>query len=250
MFFYSGLSFWRRSLELCYWPTCCSVGFAAFGSVGSDNARYAVDHGVACHSLVTPMVRSTNVEPILPEWWAVGGAAGALFLGSWGGFKMAVSRVRRTRSFIGYVPTQRQYIDSIFRLAPVTDQDVVYDLGCGDGRVLVAAIKAGAGRAVGVDLDSDRVKRTRENVREEGLESRVAVIHGDLMEVDLAEATVVFAYLVPRASKALRPKFEAELKPGTRVVMESFPIPGWEADGRDFQKFHLYKMPPTITSCR
>jgi ribosomal protein L11 methylase PrmA len=132
----------------------------------------------------------------------------------------------------------------------VTPEDVVYDLGCGDGRLLIAAVEAGAGRAVGVELDPELVAKSRENIEKRGMENQIDVLEGDLMDVDLSPATVVLTYLVGTASKALRPKFEAELKAGTRVVMEDFPVPGWQEDEvarEQRKKFYLYTMPPNVT---
>jgi ribosomal protein L11 methylase PrmA len=137
-----------------------------------------------------------------------------------------------------------------FKLAPVTCEDLVYDLGCGDGRLLIAAVEAGAGKAVGVELNPEMVLESRENIRKKGMEDRIDVLEGDLMDVDLSPATVVLAYLVGAASKALRPKFEAELRVGTRVVMERFPVPGWQEERavrEEPREFYLYTMPPNIT---
>ena len=153
-------------------------------------------------------------------------------------------------SFIGFVPTPSHHIDAFFTLAPVTSEDVVCDLGSGDGRLLIAAIEAGAGEAIGVELDPDKVRVSREKISDMGLEDRVKVVQGDVMDVDLSRATVVLCYLIPKASEALKPKFEAELRPGARVVMESFPVPGWKDEDtmrRQHKKFYLYTMPPAKT---
>ncbi len=153
-------------------------------------------------------------------------------------------------SFIGFVPTLSEHIDHFFKLAPVSSSDVVYDLGSGDGRLLFAALEKGAGRAVGVEIDPERLCGARETARSKGLEDKVTFWESDVMEVSLADASVVLCYLFPTASVALKPKFEAELKPGTRVVMESFPVPGWKPvqiiDTGD-KHFYLYIMPPENT---
>jgi 16S rRNA G966 N2-methylase RsmD len=150
-------------------------------------------------------------------------------------------------SFVGFVPTPPQHIDAFFELAPVSVEDVVFDLGSGDGRLLFAAIERGAGRAVGVELDASRVSEAKEAIRAREADDRVTVLHADVMDVDLSEASVVLCYLVPKASADLRPKFEAELRPGTKVVMESFPVPGWKPERtveRQYKTFYLYTMPP------
>ena len=150
-------------------------------------------------------------------------------------------------SFISWVPTPFEHIDPFFELAPVSSNDVVYDMGSGDGRLLFAALEKGAGRAVGVELNPDHVQTARDKANEKRLQDKVTFVHADVMDVNLSEATVVFCYLITAASLALKPKFEAELKPGTRVVMESFPVPGWkpvETKSRDYRTYYLYRMPP------
>ena len=152
--------------------------------------------------------------------------------------------------FVGWVPTQTEYIDSFFELAPVSSSDIVYDLGSGDGRLLFAAVEKGAGKCIGVDIDPDRVNVAREAAKSKGVDSKVNFVEADVMEVDLSEASVILCYLLTDASIELRPKFEKELKPGTRVVMESFPVPGWkpakvkEINGRTFC---YYTIPPEKT---
>jgi SAM-dependent methyltransferase len=150
-------------------------------------------------------------------------------------------------TFISFIPTPYEDIDSFFDMAPISTSDVVFDLGSGDGRLLFAALEKGAARAVGIELNPLPVQKARETAKIKGLEEKVAFIETDVMQADLSEATVVFCYLFTTASKALKPKFESELKPGTRVVMESFPVPGWKPacttpPGR--KQFYLYIMPP------
>ena len=150
-------------------------------------------------------------------------------------------------SFVSWVPTPLEHIDPFFELAPVSSSDVVYDLGSGDGRLLFAALEKGAGRAVGIELNPDHAKTASEKAIEKGLQDKVTFLQADVMDVNLSEATLVFCYLITAASVALKPKFEAELKPGTRVVMESFPVPGWkpvETKTREYKTFYLYRMPP------
>ncbi len=149
-------------------------------------------------------------------------------------------------SFISCVPTPFDDIDNFFKLARVTHTDVVYDLGCGDGRLLFAALDLGAGRAVGIDLDPDQLDKARKTAREKAIEDRVEFVQADVMDVDLSPATVVLCYLITAASAALKPKLETELRPGARVIMESFPVYGWkpvETRG-EYKIFYLYRMPP------
>ena len=130
--------------------------------------------------------------------------------------------------YIRWVPTEPEIIDTFFELCPVSSSDVVYDLGSGDGRLLFVAVEKGAGRCVGIDIDPDLVKSSNEAAKYLGLDNKVAFIEADVTEVDLSEASVIVCYLHTTASAALKPKFVRELKAGTRVVMESFPIMGWK----------------------
>ena len=152
-------------------------------------------------------------------------------------------------SFVSFIPTPFEDVNTFFELAPVSSEDVVYDLGSGDGRLLFAALEKGAGRVVGVELNPDHVLTARQKAKEKGLEARVRFLNADVIDVNLSEATLVLCYLITAASKALKPKFEAELKPSTRVVMESFPVHGWMAvETRTYgnKTFYLYQMPPEI----
>ena len=99
--------------------------------------------------------------------------------------------------------------------------DTVYDLGSGDGRLLFAALEKGAGKAIGVELDPGHVSEAKKAAKEKGLKAKIVFLHADVMDVNLSDATVVFCYLFTTASTALKPKFAAELKPSTRIVMES-----------------------------
>jgi SAM-dependent methyltransferase len=152
--------------------------------------------------------------------------------------------------FVKWVPTPFQIIDSFFELAPVTSSDVVYDLGSGDGRLLFAALEKGAGRCVGIDIDPDLINAGREAARNKGLEQKVTFIESDVLEQDLSGATVILYYLLQSGSAFLRPKFETELKPGTRIVTETYPVQGWkpvktkQIKGRTF---YLYVTPPERT---
>jgi predicted RNA methylase len=152
--------------------------------------------------------------------------------------------------FIQWVPTQPEFINNLFELCPVSSSDVVYDLGSGDGRLLFSAIEKGAGRCVGIDIDPERVNVSREEAKSKGVDSKVTFIEADVMDVDLSEASVILCYLYFTASTALRPKFERELKPGTRIVIESFPIHGWKPvkeSVNNIRSFYFYTMPPEKT---
>lgn len=152
--------------------------------------------------------------------------------------------------YISWIPTQPEYIDTFFELCPVGSSDIVYDLGSGDGRILFAAIEKGAGQCVGVDIDPELVKTANETAKYLSVNNKVIFIESDVMDVDLSGASVILCYLLSTASADLKPKFEKELKAGTRVVMESFPIMGWKPvnviddNGRIF---YYYIMPAEET---
>jgi SAM-dependent methyltransferase len=153
-------------------------------------------------------------------------------------------------SFIGFIPTPIEQIDGFFELAKLSESDVVYDLGSGDGRLLFAALEKGAGKVVGVELNPELIRQATEIAKNKGVEDRIAFLEADVMEVNLSDASVVFCYLSTQASSDLKLKLESELKAGTRIVMELFPIPGWRSVrtiDKDRKPFYLYSM-PTETS--
>ena len=152
-------------------------------------------------------------------------------------------------SFISWVPTPNDDISAFFDLAPVTAHDVVFDLGSGDGRLLFAALENGAGRVVGLELNKEKCEEAKEAACQRGVGDRTLFINEDVLDANLTEATVVVCYLCTTASAALKPKFARELAPGSRVVMESFPVPGWKPNQTidlGYKRFYLYVMPPEI----
>lgn len=131
-----------------------------------------------------------------------------------------------------FVPTREPVRNAMLRMANVTKDDVVYDLGCGDGQIVIAAAKLGA-RAVGVDIDPQRIKEATENVRAAGVQDRVTLILGDIFDPSLkiSEASVVTLYLLQTLNEKLAPRLKAELKPGTRIVSHAFSMgPSWPAE--------------------
>ena len=134
------------------------------------------------------------------------------------------------RRFIVYVPTPHRIVDRMLQVAKVKSTDVLYDLGCGDGRILIAAAKKGA-RAVGFDIDPARIAEARENVARAGVESLVTIERADVLTVDLTPATVVTMYLSPQVIGKLTLHL-MQLAPGTRIVSHDYPIEGAPPDGR------------------
>jgi protein-L-isoaspartate O-methyltransferase len=127
-----------------------------------------------------------------------------------------------------YVPTPQPVVDAMLELAGVKQNDVVYDLGSGDGRIVITAAKKYGARGVGVELDPALVKKARENAATAGVSARVRFVTGDLFSTDLRPATVVTLYLLQSINERLRPKLVRELKPGSRVVSHVFNMgPEW-----------------------
>lgn len=127
-----------------------------------------------------------------------------------------------------YVPSPPQVIRQMLILAELKPREVFFDLGSGDGRAVIMAAKDFGARAVGVELREDLVKKALSTVYEQGLQDRVTIVNGDMFTVDLTSADVVFLYLTTSANEKIRPKLEAELRPGVRVVSHDYEIVGWK----------------------
>jgi SAM-dependent methyltransferase len=127
-----------------------------------------------------------------------------------------------------YVPTPAPVVDKMLDMAGVTAKDVLYDIGCGDGRIVITAARRCGARGVGIDLDKALVARSEANARAAGVGGRVRFLCMDATKADVSEATVVTLYLLPESNALLRPLFEKQLRPGTRVVSHNYEIPGWE----------------------
>ena len=132
---------------------------------------------------------------------------------------------------VPYVPTPQNVVDKMLEMAKVTKKDTVYDLGCGDGRIVVTAAKIGA-KGVGVDLDPERVKDSLENVKSNKVEKLVEIRKGDVLETDVSSASVVTLYLLPEVNLNLKPILINQLKPGSRVVSHDFDMGRWEPEKR------------------
>lgn len=134
-----------------------------------------------------------------------------------------------SKKIVPFVPTPQEVVDKMIELAGVQKGDVVYDLGSGDGRIVITAAKKGA-RAVGFDIDGDLVKESRENIRKAGLEKLAEIKQQDILTVDLSPATVVTMYLLPDVNLKLKPNLLKQLKPGSRVVSHAFDMGDWKPD--------------------
>ena len=123
-----------------------------------------------------------------------------------------------------WLPTEDPVVTAMLKLAEVTKDDVVYDLGCGDGRIVIAAAKQFGARGVGIDIDPERIKEANAAATRAGVADRVKFVVGDLFDpaIKISDATVVALYLLPSLNARLRPRLQAELAPGTRVVSNAF----------------------------
>ena len=154
-------------------------------------------------------------------------------------------------SFVSFIPTPDEQVEGFFELVQLTDADVVYDLGSGDGRLLFAALAKGAGRAVGVELNHEQIGKALATAKDRGYMNKITLITADVMEVDLSRASLVLCYLSLQAASALKTKFATELRPGTKVIMEMFPVPGWKpvkTTLKGGKTFYLYSLPPEVCS--
>jgi protein-L-isoaspartate O-methyltransferase len=131
---------------------------------------------------------------------------------------------------IHYVPTSNGVADAMLKLAHVTAEDTVYDLGSGDGRIVILAAKKYGARGVGVELDGELIKEARKNATKAGVSDKVTFVQGDLFRTDLSNATVVTLYLSNSINMRLRSLLQQQLKPGSRVVSHRFEMGDWKPD--------------------
>lgn len=161
--------------------------------------------------------------------------AGVLALASLIALPVAVAAQARpdAPNLAPYVPTPQEVVDRMLALAGVTKDDVVYDLGCGDGRIpITAAVKFGA-RGVGVDIDPVRIVEANANAKRAGVSHLVTFRLQDALTTDVSEATVVTLYLLSQSNLRLRPILTRQLKPGSRIVAHNFGMGDWQADKID-----------------
>jgi len=148
-----------------------------------------------------------------------------------------------------FVPTPQEVVDQMLKVAKVGPGDVLYDLGCGDGRTVISASKLGA-RAIGIDINPVRIEESVANAKKAGVADKVRFLNADLFESDFKDATVVTLYLLPSLNLKLRPRLWAELKPGTRIVSHDFDMDDWkpeqtiEVDGHTIYYWTIPARPP------
>jgi len=172
------------------------------------------------------------------------------------GFVCSPSAIGATGKFVGdggieldapYVPTPQPIVDAMLTIASVGADDIVYDLGSGDGRLVISAVRDfGAKKGVGVEIDPVRIKEANANARGSGVADRVTFYEKDLFRFDFSESTVLTMYLLPEMIARLRPKLAA-LKPGTRIVAHDFSIPDWppvKTEQIGSATIYFYTVPP------
>jgi cyclopropane fatty-acyl-phospholipid synthase-like methyltransferase len=158
---------------------------------------------------------------------------------------------RYSNKLAPYVASPTRVMDRMLELANIKPGETLYDLGCGDGRILIAAVRKYKVNAVGIEISPKLVAKASASIRKAGLESQARVIQGDVLDVEPAGADVVYLYLSTRANEQLRPRLEAYLKAGARVVSHDYAVPGWkptkveETEGSQKHMIYLYEMPPT-----
>jgi SAM-dependent methyltransferase len=143
------------------------------------------------------------------------------------------TKAPQAESLAPYVPTPQEVVDRMLALAKVTKTDVVYDLGCGDGRIVITAASRYGARGVGVDIDPARIRESNENARRAGVEKLVTFRLQDALTVDVSEATVVTLYLLSASNMKLRPILTKQLKPGARIISHAFSMGDWQAERVD-----------------
>jgi precorrin-6B methylase 2 len=131
---------------------------------------------------------------------------------------------------VPFVPTSQELVVQMLKMANVTKDDTVYDLGCGDGRIVITAARQFGAHAVGVDINPERIKEATENAKKAGVTEKVKFVEGDLFTADIHNASVVTLYLLPNVNLKLRPRLLKELRPGTRVVSHSFDMDDWKPE--------------------
>ena len=132
---------------------------------------------------------------------------------------------------VPYVPTANEVVEKMLEMAKVSSNDIVYDLGSGDGRIPIAAVKQyNAQKATGVEINPELVQESQKNAKKAGVSDKVEFLQQDLFKTDLSDATVVTLYLLPAINLKLRPKLLQELKPGTRIVSHALDMGDWEPE--------------------
>ncbi|BAY88273.1 MULTISPECIES: SAM-dependent methyltransferase [unclassified Tolypothrix] len=157
--------------------------------------------------------------------------------------------VQQVETDVPYVPTPQPVVDAMLKLAKVNSNDVIYDLGSGDGRIPITAAQKYGARGVGIDIDPQRVQEAKQNLQSAKVGDRVEFRQQDLFQTDLSPASVVTLYLLPDINLKLRPKLLQELKPGTRIVSHAFDMGDWkpqQVQQVDGKTIYLWVVPDNV----
>ena len=161
----------------------------------------------------------------------------------------------KTRDFANslapYVASPQHVVDDMLEMAAIKPNETLYDLGSGDGRIVITAAQRYRAKAVGIEIEDALVKKAEQRVASLGLQERVRIIHADLRTVDLSPADIVTMYLMTESNESLKPQLEKMLRPGTRVISHDYKVPGWKANREEKAEayarghvIYLYIMPP------
>jgi SAM-dependent methyltransferase len=140
------------------------------------------------------------------------------------------ARPQKHQVDVPYVPTTEDAVKAMLKLANLRKSDIVYDLGCGDGRIVIAAAKEYGAHGVGIDINPERIQQAEDNARKAGVENLVRFEESDLFDADIHEATVVTLFLLEKLNLRLRPKLVKDLRPGARIVSNTFGMGDWKPD--------------------
>jgi tRNA G37 N-methylase Trm5 len=157
---------------------------------------------------------------------SVGSALALIFVFGWG--VNVGPTLAQEGKIVPYVPTPQEVVDRMLELAQVKKGDVVYDLGSGDGRIVVTAAKKYGVKAIGFEIDPQRIKESHENIKKAGVENLVEIRQQDIRNVDLSQASVLTMYLLPEVNLMIRPNIWKQMKPGSRVVSHDFDMGDWK----------------------
>jgi SAM-dependent methyltransferase len=182
-------------------------------------------------------------------------ASAALFISAGSSFGQQRNLSDYKNDLAPYVTSPEHAVDKMLAMANLKSGETLYDLGCGDGRILIAAAEKYKVKAVGIEISEHLARTAAEKVKKAGLQNQVKVVHGNFMHTDLSGADVVTLYLATAANESLRPNLERYLRPNTRVVSYDYPIPGWkpmdtsESEGHHgaTHTIYLYQVPNSIT---
>jgi predicted RNA methylase len=181
-------------------------------------------------------------------------ACAALFVSAVAGYAQQRNLSDYKDNLAPYVTSPEHVVDKMLAMAKLKRGETLYDLGCGDGRILIAAAERYKVKAVGIEISDHLAKAAAEKVKKAGLQDQVKVVHGNVLHTDLSGADVVTLYLATTANESLRPNLERYLRPNTRVVSYDYPIPGWkpietsESEGHHGANhtIYLYQVPNSI----